>query len=114
MTRAGVPVSASPACGRIAVGMGWALLAAGIWRGCGVMRHLAESLRGLGGTFPGCRVGSEPRIPKWDGCRKETGLKVLMCSIVAAGLIATACQIVLTRFVGESSAQAYSTPSTRL
>ena len=42
------------------------------------------------------------------------GLKVLMCSIVAAGLIATACQIVLTRFVGESSAQAYSTSSTRL
>ncbi|MGI4942281.1 MAG: hypothetical protein ACRYHQ_17240 [Janthinobacterium lividum] len=41
-------------------------------------------------------------------------MKVLMCSIVAAGLIATACQIVLTRFVGESAAQAYSTTSTRL
>lgn len=41
-------------------------------------------------------------------------MKMLMCSIVAAGLIAAACQAVLTRFVGESSAQAYSTTSTRL
>ena len=41
-------------------------------------------------------------------------MKVLLCSIVAAALIATACQAVLTRFVGESSAQAYSTSSTRL
>ena len=52
--------------------------------------------------------------PIWGDCLEEPGLKVLMCSIVAAGLIATACQIVLTRFVGESSAQAYSTSATRL
>jgi hypothetical protein len=59
-------------------------------------------------------LGPNPCIPDWDGCRKEKGLKVLLCSIVAAGLIATACQIVLTRFLGESSAQAYSTSATRL
>ncbi len=59
-------------------------------------------------------LGSNPHIPDWDRRRKETGLKVLLCSIVAAGLIATVCQIVLTRFVGESSAQAYSTSATRL
>ena len=46
----------------------------------------------------------------WEGF----GLKVLLCSIVAAGLIATVCQVILTRFVGESSAQAYSTSATRL
>ena len=37
-----------------------------------------------------------------------------MLSIVAAGVIAAVSQFVLTRFVGESSAQAYSTSSTRL
>ena len=41
-------------------------------------------------------------------------MKVLMCSVLAAALIAAASQVVLTRFVGESSAQAYSTASTRL
>lgn len=45
---------------------------------------------------------------------EDVELRVLLCSILAAAVIATAAQVVLTRFVGESSAQAYSTSATRL
>ena len=114
MTWAGIPVPAFRGSSRSTPGTVWARLMAGIRPGGGGMGHLAESLRALGSMLPGCRVGTKPRSPEWDGCRKEMGLKVLMCSIVAAGLIAAVCQVALTRFVGESSAQAYSTSATRL
>ncbi len=45
---------------------------------------------------------------------EDVELRVLLCSILAAAVIATVAQVVLTRFVGESSAQAYSTSATRL
>jgi len=40
-------------------------------------------------------------------------LKVFLSSVAALVIIAAASQFILTRFVGESSEQAYSTPSTR-